>query len=244
MRLSLFRRLPVLVLTLAVFALAACSGGDDSSSDGGDDMAALQARLATAQQAIFDAPALDISLTTQELPTGVNGLLSASGRGYQGAATDDAAFTGEVNVTAAGTSVKAEVVAVDGIVYAKTGLTPVFLTLDPTTLGAPNPSTLVGAEGEGLATILTETQQLKDGGESRDGRDVLTTITGTIPGSVIADFLPTADPAGNFPVTYRLTKDDTLADAEITGPFYPGGADVTYTVKLTANDDDSEITKP
>ncbi len=224
--------------------LAGCSGGDDSGSDGGGDTSALQARLSTAQQAIFDAPALDISLATQELPTGVNGLLSATGRGFQGASTDEAAFTGEVNVTAAGTSVAAEVVAVDGIVYAKTGLTPVFLTLDPATLGAPNPSTLLGAEGEGLATILTETQDLADGGESREGRDVLTTITGTLPGSVIAEFLPTADADGSFPVTYRLTEDDTLADAEISGPFYPGGADVTYTVQLTANDDDSEITKP
>ncbi len=243
MRLSLPRQIPVLALTLAALVLTGCSGGDDTS-DGGGDTAALQARLATAQQAIFDAPALDISLATQELPSGVNGLLSASGRGYQGATTEDAAFTGEVNVTAAGTSVKAEVVAVDGLVYAKTGLTPTFLTLDPASLGAPNPSTLLGAEGQGLATILTETEELTDGGESRDGRDVLTTITGTLPGSVISEFLPTADADGTFPVTYRLTEDDTLADAEITGPFYPGGADVTYTVKLTANDDDSEITKP
>ena len=235
-------RIPALLATLLLVLTAACSGGSDGGGD--DDTAALQARLATAQQAVFDAPALDISLATTALPPGVNGLLSASGRGYQGPTVDDAAFSGEVVVSAAGTSLEAEVVAVDGTVYAKTGLTPTFLTLDPATLGAPDPAVLLGADGMGLATILTETRDLADGGDSRDGRDVLTTISGTLPGSVIAEFLPTADPDGSFPVSYRLAADDTLVDAEITGPFYPGGADVTYTVQLTPTDDDSEITEP
>jgi lipoprotein LprG len=235
-------RIPALFATLVLLLTAACSGGSDGTD--GNDTAELQARLDTAQQAIFDAPALDISLATTQLPAGVNGLLSASGRGYQGATVEDAAFSGDVVVIASGTSLKAEVVAVNGSVFAKTGLTPTFLTLDPATLGAPDPAVLLGAEGEGLAQILTETQKLTDGGQSREGRDVLTTISGTLPGAAVAEFLPTADADGTFAVTYRLSEDDTLVDAEITGPFYPGGADVTYTVELTPTDDDAEITEP
>jgi lipoprotein LprG len=232
-------------LTVVVLAVSGCSGSDSTEQQNGTkDTSALTARLTAAQQAITDAPALDISLTTDQLPSGVTGLLSASGRGYQGATLADAAFTGDVNVVVGGSTLKAEVVAVDGKVYAKTGLTPIFLAIDPATLKAPDPAGLLGAEGEGLAVILTTTDDLAENGQSRDGKTVLTSISGTIPGSVISGFLPTADAASTFQVVYRLTEDDTLADATITGPFYPGAADVEYTVVLQPSNDDSEITKP
>lgn len=236
------RRFLVLALTLVGLAVAGCSGDDTES--GGGDTTALQARLTAAQQTITDAAGLDISLTTTELPSGVTGLLSASGRGYQGETAADAAFTGDVTVVTGGSSLAAEVVAVDEKVYAKTSLTPVFLAIDPATLKAPDPATLLGAKGDGLPVILTRTEDLADEGKSRDGKTVLTTITGTIPGDVIQAFLPSADAAGSFEVTYRLTDEDTLTDATIVGPFYGDSPDVTYTVVLDPTDDATEITKP
>lgn len=236
-----------LALALTVFTLLAsgCSGGDSTDTqDDTEDTSALAARLATAQQTITDAAALQISLTTDELPSGVTGLLSAAGRGYQGDTLAGAAFTGDVNVVAGGSTLKAEVVAVDGKVYAKTGLTPLYLTIDPATLKAPDPATLLGAKGDGLPVILASTDDLAEKGKSRDGTTVLTTITGTITGDVIRDFLPTADAAGTFTVEYRLTDEDDLADATLSGPFYVGSPDVTYTVVIDPTDDDSEITKP
>jgi len=234
-------RAAVLVAIAATFALlTGCSGNDDKTDNGGG----LSDRLAAAQQHITDADALTISLSTDSLPDGITGLAHAKGRGYQGETAAEAAFEGQVDVISGGSTIKAEVVAVQGKVWAKTDLAPVYLTIDPKTLHAPDPAILLGAKGDGLPVILVKTEKLKDDGKSRDGRDVLTTIKGTLPGDVVHRFLPSADANGTFTVSYRLTDDDVLQDASIKGPFYPGAADVTYRVKLTANDDASTIEPP
>jgi len=224
--------------------VAGCSGGGDGAHDG-DDSAALADRLAAAQQHITDAKALTISLSTDSLPDGLTGLLRAKGRGYQGETVADAAFAGDVDVVSGGSTISAEVIAVGGTVWAKTSLAPtMFLTIDPETLHAPDPASLLGAKGDGLPVILVRTQDLASDGQSRDGKDVLTKITGTLPGDVVHRFLPSADAAKTFAVVYRLTDDDVLRDVRITGPFYPGAADVTYDVVLTANPDATEIEPP
>ena len=222
--------------------LAGCSGVGGKTDT---DTSALTKRLAAAQQHITDAKALTISLSTPSLPDGITGLTNAKGRGYQGEIAAGAAFEGAVDVVSGGSTIKAEVIAVDGKVWAKTSLVPdVFLTIDPVALHAPDPASLLGAKGSGLPIILVKTESLKDGGKSRDGKDVLTTITGTLPGDVVHQFLPSADKTKPFTVTYRLTDDDVLHDARIKGPFYPGAPSVTYDVKLTANADATEIKPP
>jgi len=72
---------------------------------------------------------------------------------------------------------------------------------------------------------------------------VLTEITGTLPGSRIAELIPTADEKAEFDVTYRLTDDDELHDATVSGPFY-GDAEVTYTLKLAPRDEPANISAP
>ncbi|HUP99333.1 MAG TPA: LppX_LprAFG lipoprotein, partial [Aeromicrobium sp.] len=99
-------------------------------------------------------------------------------------------------------------------------------------------------EATGFSQVLVETKGLKEGHKSRDGKDVLTTINGTIPGSVVRAILPSADVASSFPVTYRLTDDNELRDASITGPFYPGVGDVTYDISVTTSSDPVSITLP
>ena len=83
--------------------------------------------------------------------------------------------------------------------------------------------------------MLVKTKGLR-GRQVRDGKDVLTTITGHHPGHVGRAILPSADTQRTFTVTYRLTDDNELRDASLTGPFYAGVADVTYTVELTTSD--------
>ncbi|WP_067857070.1 LppX_LprAFG lipoprotein [Aeromicrobium erythreum] len=224
-----------LALVLAVL-LAGCTGGGD---DGGStDTAAVQKRLDAAKKTIDDAETVDVSLTTSSVPDGVSGLLSATGKGNH-----SPAFEGDVKVSSGGATLTAKVIAVDGTVYANTGITPGYLTIDPASLKAPDPAGLLDPDS-GLTSILASTEDLKTGDQSRDGRDVLTSVTGTLPGSVVADIIPSASRQGTFTVTYRLTDEDELRDAKMTGPFYGEGSKVTYTVKLATSDEPVTITAP
>ncbi|KAA1399633.1 LppX_LprAFG lipoprotein [Aeromicrobium ginsengisoli] len=229
-----------LILTLAASALvvSGCTGssGDDGGTKG--DPAKLQARLTEAKTALDDAETVTISLATTKLPSGVTGLLSAKGQGNH-----SPAFKGKVKVVTGGASLDADVIAADGKVWAKTGFSPTFLTINPASLKAPDPAGLL-APDTGISQILAKTQKLSEGDKSRDGKDVLTTITGTLPGSLVRDIIPSAAQDKSFAVTYRLDDDNVLRDASLKGPFYPNGGDVTYTVRLTTSDTAITIEPP
>lgn len=236
------RALTVLAPFVAVaLTLAGCTGGGDG---GGDSSQQLDTRLLKAKKAIEAAESLEVSVTTDKVPDGVSGLKSATGVGVQGKGEQTPAFQGKVSVVSGGSSISADVIATNGKVWAKLGFSPAYLTISPKTLNAPDPATLVGIQGDGLAVILANTAGTKQGEKSRDGKLVLTTISGTIKGSVIQQFLPTADGAGTFAVSYRLDDDDVLRDATIKGPFYKGSADVTYRVRLTPSDKTVSIDPP
>lgn len=228
-------RIPLIGLALTALLLTGCTGGDDEpSADPGE----LADRLSTARAQIDDAQSLEMSLVTKELPQGTTGLLSAEGQGNH-----DPAFEGKVTVVTGGTSLDADVVSVGGELYVKTGFSPRFMTFDPDSLGAPDPATLLDPQ-EGVSRILELTEDLDQDGRSRDGEDVLTTVTGTLPGDVVSAILPTAEETGTFSVRYRLTDDDELRDASISGPFYEGADDVTYRLSLVASDDPVQVTAP
>lgn len=224
------------VLVAAAIALSGCSGGDKNDSPA--DTSKLQARLAEAKKAIDDAETVTISLSTAKVPDGVSGLKSAKGQGNH-----SPAFKGKVTVITGGTSLGADVIAVDGDVLAKTSFSPVYLSIDPATLKAPDPAALFD-KTTGITQILVKTTKLTDGGKSRDGKDVLTTIKGSLPGDVVSTIIPSADTSSSFAVTYRLDDDDVLRDATLSGPFYGKGDDVTYTVKLTTSDTPVTIEAP
>jgi lipoprotein LprG len=220
--------IPALVATGLL--LTACSGGSDSSdggaSKGGDDLAG---RLAEAKTGLDGAETISISLATKKIPDGITGLLSATGKGNH-----SPAFTGKVTVITGGASLGADVIATGGKVYAKTGFLPTFAPIDPASLKAPDPAMLLDPDN-GITQILVKTEGLKEGDKSRDGKDVLTTITGTLPGDVVRTIIPSADASKAFTVAYRVDDDDRLRDATLTGPFYPGGDEVTYTVTLSTS---------
>lgn len=224
----------ILPLVVSALVLAGCSG----SSGGGEDPAKLQSRLAAAKKTLDSAETITVSLATAKLPTGVTGLLSAKGKGNH-----SPAFDGKVTVETGGTSLGADVIAVGGKVYAKTSFAPVFLTVDPDSLKAPDPASLL-AEETGISRILVMTQKVTGAGKSRDGSDVLTTIKGRLPGKVVRDIIPSAAADQTFTVKYRLDDQDVLRDATLRGPFYPRGGDVTYTVKLTTSDTAVTIEAP
>ncbi|MCL3818562.1 LppX_LprAFG lipoprotein [Aeromicrobium wangtongii] len=219
--------IPALVATGLL--LGACSGGSDSSDEaqkGGDG---LSGRLSDAKTALDDAETISIKLATKRVPDGITGLLSAEGKGNH-----SPAFTGKVTVVTGGASLAADVIATAGKVYAKTGFLPTFSPIDPASLKAPDPAMLLDRDN-GITQILVKTQDLKQGDKSRDGKDVLTTITGTLPGSVVRTIIPSANAGKPFTVAYRVDDDDNLRDVTLTGPFYPGVDEVTYTVVLSTS---------
>ena len=119
----------VVVLIAAIVSLTGCSGSDKVDSTA--DMSKLQSRLGSAKEKIDSAETIKISLSTTKIPSGVSGLLSANGDGNH-----SPAFKGKVTVVTGGTSLGADVIAVDGKVLAKTSFAPVYLSIDPATLKA------------------------------------------------------------------------------------------------------------
>lgn len=198
----------------------------------------LAPRLAEAKATLDDAETLTVSLATKGLPTGVTGLLSAKGEGNH-----SPAFKGKVKVIAGGASIGADVVAVGGIVYAKTGFSPSFVEIDPASLKAPDPASLI-ATGGGISDLLIKTTKLTAGGKTRDGSAVLSSIKGRLPGNIVQSLVPSADPTKSFSVTYRLSDKGELRDATVKGPFYPKSRDIAYTINVTTSDTPVTITKP
>ncbi|MEO6471016.1 MAG: LppX_LprAFG lipoprotein [Aeromicrobium sp.] len=228
-------RLLALVLAAAVPLTLSSCGGKEPAKNGDSSLAP---RLAKAKATLDGAETIKVSLATKSLPSGVTGLLSAKGEGNH-----SPAFKGKVKVITGGASLGADVIAVDGSVYAKTGFAPIYLTVDPASLKAPDPAALIATSG-GISDLLIKTKKLTDGGETRDGSTVLSSVKGTLPGEIVQSLVPSADETKTFTVTYRLTSDDQLRDATINGPFYPKSGNITYTVKVSTSETPVTITKP
>lgn len=224
------RALGLATAILLVPVVAGCKGGGDASSD-----VSPADRLAAAKQGFDDAEYVGFTLSTDQLPSGLDGLLSATGTG-----THAPAFTGEVKVHTA-IDITAPVIAVDGKVYAQLPFSP-YSEIDPAQYGAPDPADLMDTDA-GISALFPETQNPTVGDSKRDGETVLTQILGTLPGESVKAVFPSAG-TDDFDVTYTLTGSDVLDSVKVTGPFYDGFADVTYTIKLDLDADPVDIQAP
>jgi lipoprotein LprG len=213
------RILATAAAVLLTLGLSGCKGGDDTSTD-----ESPTDRLAAAKKSFDQAEYVGFTLSTDSLPDDLDGLLSATGTG-----THDPAFTGEVKVQTA-IDITAPVIAVDGKVYAKLPFSS-YTEIDP------------GQYGAGISTLFPKTQDAKEGNSQRDGETVLTEITGTLPAETVKTVFPSAGD-DDFEVTYTLTGANDLSSAKITGPFYDGYDDVTYTIDVDLDADPVEIKAP
>lgn len=230
---------PARLLAVSGLALLLVTGGCSGGSADAPPERDTSARLEAARSRLDDAASLKIRLVSDDLPDGTVGLVEADGFGNH-----DPAFEGVVTIVGAGLGqVDADVVSVKGDVEAKVGFVPRFTPVDPADLGAPDPAALLSADN-GVSSWLTQSDQLTVGEDSRDGETILTSISGELPGAVVQQLIPTADETAAFDVVYRLDDDDALRDAAITGPFYPGGADVTYDLTVSASDQSVSIELP
>lgn len=225
------RSLIVLALTATV-AVSGCTGDSEDSEQSPSEV------LAQAKTNLDETAGVHIVLSTDELPKGVNGILSADGIG-----THAPAFEGDLKVSASSVTADVEVVAVDDVVYAKLPFTTSFVEIDPADYGAPDPAAMMGTE-EGLSAILTESEDVEEGEPVRDGETVLTEYTGKVPGDVVSAIIPSAAADASFEAKFTVTEDDLLNQAVLSGPFYPDAGDVTYTIDFDEYDTEKEITAP
>ena len=207
-------RTRLLAMLAAALLLAGCQGDSDAKKA---DTSELQKRLSAARTTIDEAETVDISLATKSLPDGVTGLLSATGQGNH-----SPAFKGKVKVVTGGSTLSADVVSAEGTLKAKTSFSPLYLKIDPASLKAPDPAALLDAEN-GVTQILEKTKGLKDGDKSRDGSDVLTTITGTLPGSVVAHDHPVGGRVGDIHRQVPPHRRRRAARRHAHGPVLPRG---------------------
>ena len=220
-----------LVGGLAAAVLSGCSG------DGGDDTTPADA-LAEAKRLLDETPGLTLQLSTEELPAGVDGVVDATGVG-----THAPAFEGEISVLVNNLSAKVPVVAVDGLVYAKLPFTNQFAEINPADYGAPDPAGFMDPDA-GVSNWLTAAQEVSAGEETREGDQVVTSYEGTLPGEAVASVIPSADDQASFPVVFRLDDEGRLVAADVSGPFYGGGAEVDYTLTLSDYGTEKDITRP
>jgi lipoprotein LprG len=239
MRRHLLRSLLVpAAVVLAGSGLVACT---EEGGGGGDDARTAEEVLAQARETLDSTSGLRITLVTEDLPDGVLGVTTA-----EGVATHEPelAFDGQITVPLAGSEFEVPVVSVGGDVYAQIPLTPGWSDVDPAEYGAPDPATLLDTE-DGFSALLTATEDVEAGEGVRGGegnRDVLTEYTGTVPGDVVANVIPSAE--GEFEVTYTVTEEDELRGAVLTGVFYPDSEEMTYTLGFDDYGLEQEITAP
>ena len=232
------RRLAAAALAaLCLVSTAACSGDGGTSTPTQANPSATE-RLASAKAAVDKATSVHLVLASKDVPQGSNGIISADGVGAH-----PPAFKGTFKVRLGGVEADAEITSVNGSVYAKLPFLPVTQKVDPKTLGVPDPATLFSTDA-GLTSLLTKTTSPTIAGQARAGSEVLTTITGTIPGPAVVDLFLIGDRAGSFAATYGLTDTDELRTVSITGPFFGTGTSSTYLLTLDQYGKPVTITAP
>lgn len=198
-------------------------------------------RLAAVKKVVDGTPGFHLDVTSSDVPSSVNGLLSGAGYG-----SHVPAFKGDLTVQIAGASAKVPVVAVDGKVYAKLPIAPGFTAIDPSTFGAPDPGVLFATGPGGLSSLLPKTQQAKNGASQRNGSETVQVIDGTLPSSAVTRTLGFGkDSTGlNYTVQYQITSTNELRQVRMTGPFFAAGGRTAYVLKLTGYGTKVNVTKP
>jgi lipoprotein LprG len=234
------RLLPTLAtITLVLGGLAGCS--DDAKTSAGDPTP--EEVLSQAKDTLDATTGVSITLSTDELPSGITGVKSAEGVGVH-----PSAFEGSFELSVSGLPATAEVIAVDGKTYAKNSLllpdwTDISDDLDR--YGAPDPARFMDPDG-GFSALLSDTTGVEKGESVRGGKDnkeIFTEYKGTVPSEAVKALIPTAE--GDFDVTFTISENGEVREAVIAGAFYGEDEDaVTYTLGLDDYGTEKEITAP
>ncbi len=223
------------LIGLLGISVSACSDDDEPVSEGKPPEEVME----LAKTTVDETSGLSISLSTDDLPDGVTGIVAADGVG-----THAPAFEGTITVRLLGNSVEVPVIAADDEVFVILPLTSDYQSIDPGEYGAPDPAQLMSPD-EGFSSLLPATTELEAGDSVRGGEDnkeVLTEYTGTVPSSAVVNVIPSAE--GDFDVTYSITSEGELREVVLTGVFYPDSDEMTYTLGFDDYGTEQDITAP
>lgn len=223
---------------LCVAGVAACSGAGDQAGPTRQAELGPAQRLSAAKAKVDDAASVHLKLTSANVPKGARGLVSADGWGKH-----PPAFKGTFKVALQGVQADAEITAIGSDVWAKLPLVPGTSKINPADFGFPNPADLF-APATGITTLLPATTDPKAGEKKRQGSEIVTPISGTIPGQKVVDLLKFGDATGTYQATYALTDSQELRSVELVGPFFGAGASTTYTLTLDQYGVPTTIEKP
>ncbi len=224
--------------TLSLSALAILSACGDDGTDAADALSPAEA-LDSAQARLDETSGVRLSLATDGAPD-AEAFLSAA----EGVITaDPAAFEGTASGRFDGFPADdVEVVSVGGAAYVK--LFGDFADFDLPTC-VPDPAGLLDPRS-GVSSVLAEADDATAGDSVRggdDNREILTPYTATVPGDAVRNLLPCA-PGDAFDTTFTIDAEGELSSAEITGVFFAGSGELTYTITVDDYDVEQEITKP
>jgi lipoprotein LprG len=222
------RRRPALLAGAAALVLALAGCSEDGAGEETPTPQTAAERLDAARATLEATDALTINLTSTGVPTDVNGVRSAVGTGVVDG--DTITFAGDVEARITGITATVGLICIGEDAYMKL-FTPDFAPVDLEELGAPNPTTFLEPE-TGIASLMEATSDLTEGDRQREGREILTEVTGTLPGEKVEGLLRLGGPGLTFDVAYGLTDDNELRRAVIEGEFYEGTMS-TYTLILT-----------
>ncbi len=227
------------VLTgLCLLGTAACTGDSGSPQASQQTELTPAQRLAAAKSALDEATSVHLTLTSAGVPDGASGLISGEGVG-----THPPAFKGTFKVAVSGVQADAEITSVGGEVWATLPLVPGTNKINPKDYGLPDPAHLLSPDG-GLTSLLTTTTSPTLGSKTRKGSEVLTTVTGELPGSAVVGLFGIGDKSATYHVTYLLTDANQLRQVALEGPFFGAGTTSTYTLVLDRYGEPVSITTP
>jgi len=231
------RRTVALLLAGSLVTLGGCSDDDSAPVSEGKTPEEV---MTLAKTSLDEASGVQLSLEADELPAGVNAISAAEGVG-----THAPAFDGILTVVLGTQAFDVPVIAVDDVVYAQLPLVPGWSDdIDPADYGAPDPAQLMSTDA-GFSSLLPATEGVEEGESVRGGAnndEVLTEFTGTVPGDVVSNVIPSA--TGDFDATYTISAEGELRTAELTGVFYPDTEPMTYTIGFDDYGTEQDITAP
>lgn len=234
------RSLAAIVAVAALLGTAACSDDDNEGTNGEESAEEPTAadRLEEAHATLAGAGSLRLVLEGVDLPDSAI-IIKASGSGTM----DPTAFDGTITAKVSGVQADVPTIAVDDTLYVQMPFTNSYMSTSPEDLGVPDPARLFDVDN-GLASLLTQTEDPEFGEPTRSGSEVLQPITGTVPGDSVVDLLYVGDADENFDVEYGLVEESwEVRTVEITGPFYPPD-DATYVVTLDQYGEPVSVTAP